>query len=213
MLASLVALVSLSPATLELQPTDDMWVYPHASDPGRDPFLRAWGSSGRAVAASADELSEYSYSYLKFDFSKLPAGAKLEAVTLVLTHVADPAFSLEAVKQNPLEVRGLKPDFEERTWEYGRAASLAPGNVFGKSAFTEIPSGKEFAISIDLLKGPGDFRAYVTEQQKANSRVGLALTSAMDASTSGMKGIYKVFSKDAERKEVRPTLKLTYTIP
>src|SRR5256885_1361944 len=118
MLAACV--LATGPQTFDLTPTDDVWVYPHASDPQKDPFLRAWGSAGKAVAATPAEGSDFSYSYLKWDTAAISkAPGKVTEAKLIVTLIADPTYGEDEAKASPLEVRPLKGDFSEKTWDYG----------------------------------------------------------------------------------------------
>lgn len=199
--------------TVELIPTDDLWVYPHASDPQSDDYLRCWGAGGHSVGPEAQE-GEISYSYLRFDVSGLPSG-KLTAVKLVLTHVANPGFTLDLAKASPLEVRPVSAAFSEKNWVFENVSSVAPkgdkDSLYGWVAPNSLPEdGKEFTLEIDLLKGPGGFAAALAAAAKTQEMaLALALTSTIDPSSSGMRSVYKVFSKDGP-KEKRPVLRLTY---
>jgi hypothetical protein len=161
------------------------------------------------VAGTPDESSDFSYSYLKWDVSTLPKTlGKVTEATLVLTLIADPGYSVADAKATPLEVRPLKPDFSEKGWEYGKADKLFPPagakSLFGSGYPKELKhDGKEIQLAIDLMKGPGNFAQYLKD---ARGALGLALTSAMDPSASDRTSVYKLYSKDAEKKEFRPVL-------
>src|SRR5688572_27918373 len=121
MLVLLAATVSLGAATLdvktiELFPTDDVWVYPHASDPTQDEFLRIWGVEGKSVAGKPDDLGTFSYSFLKWSIKDFPNDAKLVSANLVLTQVANPAYTTDDAKQAPIEVRPVPSNFKEKGW-------------------------------------------------------------------------------------------------
>src|SRR5687768_10306177 len=104
MLAALaLSMLVAGPATVELTPTDDVWVYPHASDQ-KDAYLRVWAAGGPDLAADAGELEQVSYAYLRFDVSKVPAG-KITEAKLTVTHVASPTFTIELAKKSPLLAR------------------------------------------------------------------------------------------------------------
>jgi len=197
------------PQTVTLEPTDDIWVYPHASDPSKDPFLRVWGAEGKSVAPAAEELEEFSYSYLKFNFKALPKG-KIEEAKLILTSIADPGYTADYAKDNPIEARSLRADFAEKTWEYDIARTLGPGSggkaVYGTGYPEKWPTGKPFPITLDLLKGPADFRADV--EKARGEDFAIALTSTDDVATMGNTAVYKVYSKDADKKEYHPVLRI-----
>lgn len=216
MLTTLVATLALglaAPQTIELQPTDDIWVYPHASDPEKDGYLRCWGAEGQAVAANPEESEDFSYSYLKFDLSKLPKNATVKEAKLTLWHVTDPGWGLDVVKLNPLQVRGLKPDFSEKSWEYDISRSLYPAKenaaVFGSYAPEKVDITKPIKFEVDLLKGPGGFAKFLKKASDAPDRqLGLAITSSINPSELGQKAVYKFYSKDWEKADVRPKLTL-----
>ncbi len=212
MIATLCALV-LSSTTLEFTPTDDLWVYSRASEPDKDPYLRVWGSEGLAVAPKGESAESFGYSYLRFDLSSArEATGKLVSATLVLTHVPDPAFTLEDVKGAPIEARALDVDFSEKTWTNEDIAKVFPkpdlASVYGSYTVTKLPEkGKPFAVEINLLQNKELFPMR-WEAVRNGKPLNLALTSTIDP--AGMKGIYKFYSKDAPEKELRPKLKLVF---
>jgi len=216
MITTLVAALTLgiaAPQTIELQPTDDIWVYPHASDPEKDAYLRCWGAEGMAVAPDPNEGDEFSYSYLKFDLAKLPKGATVKEAKLTLWHVADAGWGLDVAKDNPLQVRGLKPDFSEKNWEYDISRTLYPAKenaaVFGSYAPEKVDLTKPTKFEVDLLKGPGGFAKFLKEASDTPDRqLGLAITSSINPSELGQKAVYKFYSKDWEKAELRPKLTL-----
>lgn len=191
----------LAATAMDFTPTDDIWVYPHASDPKKDAYLRVWGTQGQAVVDN-ESVESVSYSYLRFDLSRLPADKKIKSARLVVTHAAGATFDLETAKKNPLEARPLANGFDEKTWNYEQVGKLAPGakvaDIFGSASPASVDPESEFKIEIDLLKGPADFRVH------AKGTIGVALTSTMPVETG--RAMYKVFSKDAERASARPVL-------
>jgi hypothetical protein len=214
MLLSLLALATClagardDPRVVDLHPIDEVWVYPHAGDPSKDEFLRVWGSGGKSIAGPQDDLQSFSYSYLRFDVSKIGLeGGKLVGATLILTHVENAGFEEAYVKERPLEVRPVSADWDERTWSYSDVEKTlpSPGNTyFGRTSPTAWTPDKEFAIKIDLLPGPGEFARHLRE---AKGHLGLALTAAVNPEEAGMAGIYKFFSKDGPEAK-RPVLRL-----
>lgn len=215
--ASLFALLLLSgtalPQKVELAPTDDLWIYPHASDAGHDANLRIWGAEGHAAPADASEAEELSMAYLKWDLSNLPTDKKLTSAVLVVTNIADPGYTVEQAKATPLQVRPLGSDFTEKTWDYEKLGKLLPAkenkDVFGAGYPLSFLPDKPVTIEIDLLKGPNDFRKYF-EAARTSKSLALALTSAMDMATLGRTGMYKIYSRDADKAEFRPKLVLGF---
>jgi len=208
MLALLLTTVA---TTVTLVPTDDIWAYPHASDGAKDANLRVWGVDGRAVGTDASDTENYSYSLLRFDLSKIPAGTKPTWVTLKLTQVAGATYNLDVTKANPLQVRTLGGTFSEKTWTYDALSKLELGlkdeDVIGQSELKEVNADKEFAIEIDLLKKKR-FEQPWTAAIKAGNTLSLLLTASVDVAQGRQS--YKLFAKEAERESVRPSLTITY---
>lgn len=196
----------------EAIPTDDVWVYPHAADPENDPFLRVWGAEDRAVAPSPDAISSYSYSFLRWDTKNLPKGQLVEA-TLTVWSIQNPGWNVDIINATPLQARGIPAGWDQKTWSYqdGTANVVPDGSdkaVFGTTPkFERLPADKEVALSLDLLKGPADFRAYLKGQ--TTHHLALALTSALNVETYGMKAILKVHSREAA-ENLRPKLRLVF---
>jgi hypothetical protein len=213
MVTALIAALTVgyAPQTLEFVPTDDIWVYPHASDPQKDGYLRVWGVDGTPVATDPAAADEFSYSYLKFDLAKIPANAKLKALSLVLTHTADPNWSAGDSKAAPLQARILEKEFGEKTWDFGIARSVFPVSgkerVIGEGTAGKIESGKPIQFEIDLLKGPAKLPSPL------GSSLRLALTSALDPAAIGNRAVYKFYSKDYDKAEYRPKLVVTFDSP
>lgn len=211
MFAALALAMAVSvPTTIDLTPTDDVWVYPHASDAAKDPFLRIWGADDLAVPSSPDDLEGYSFGYLRFDLSSTPKDAKLTAATLTLTHVADPAYTTTLVKNHPLEVRPVG-SFEEKTWAYENVTKVMPNtqksSVYGSTFPEPIPAnGKPFTLEVNLLKGPGDLKKALG----GSPTLCLALVSSISPEDGGRSAVYKVYSKDADEASYRPKLTLVY---
>lgn len=212
--AALIALLALStPITLE--PAHDVWVYPHAADATKDAYLRVWGTSGKSAPADASEAEEFSLSYLKWNLTGVTSGKKLKSAKLVVVNIANPGFSLEQAKAAPLEARAVGIAFDEKDWTYEGVSKLLPKAdkeaVFGVGAPDLLMKDKTVEITLDLLKGPGDFRAALEAAAKSPTKeLALALTSPLDMSVLGRAGIYKLYSKDAETKENHPKLVLEF---
>lgn len=207
MLASLaLAAILTGPTTTELTPTDDIWVYPHASDQ-KDAYLRVWSVGNSDLAADQDEMEQVSYAYLRFDVGKVPAG-KITEAKLIVTSIANPTYTLEMATKNPLIVRPVVGDFTEKGWNYEAAVKVKPQTgaeaIFGKGAPDAIPTEKEFTITIDLLKGPNKFADFL----RKSGVIGISLSSSMDVAGNESRPVYKLFSKDAETAAKRPVLRI-----
>ena len=206
MITALAAIVLGIQAPIELYPTDDVWVYPHAGDPQTDEYLRVWGTDGISVAGDPASAESFGYSFLRFDGSKLPKGVTVTNATLVLIHTPDPAWTADDAKKAPLEARVLSENFSEKGWEYGFAKKVFPksgqDNRFGTFAPAKIESGKPIKFEIDLSKGPAKLDRFL----KSGDPFLIALTSTLDPSAVGNRATYKFFSKDYEKAEYRPKL-------
>lgn len=211
MILSLFIAACMPSQTIELVPIEDVWIYPHAADQTSDEFLRIWGIAGRSVPAKDQDTDTFGWAALKFDLAKVPTG-NLKLAKLVLTHFEEAMFTDAIAKEAPLEVRPLDADFSEKDWSYGKARTLVPSDAkdswFGKGSPLGFKVGAPFAIEIDLLTGPANFAKALEE--KRNKALVFALTSTMDPSSGDPRPIYKVYSKDCDRKEYRPKLILTF---
>ncbi|MBX7135927.1 MAG: hypothetical protein K1X67_24935 [Fimbriimonadaceae bacterium] len=212
MVTAMLLATLVVPQTFTKTPTDDVWVYPHASDPQKDAYLRIWGAGGKAVAGKSESIEDFSYCYLKFDLSDIPGEATLKEARLILTAVADPGWTKSDLKSTPLEARLAGSGFTEKDWVYESfAAKLAPGeakeSIFGVAEVGEIEKGKEPVLTIDLLAGPGKFADEVKAAK--GKALALALTSRLDPSELGRAAIIKTYSKDGPEK-FRPVLRLVF---
>ncbi len=194
---------------LDLEPTDNVWVYAHAPDPASDKYLRVWGANGTSVATVSGDAEDYSYSYLKWDLSTLPKEGRLVAATLILTHIANPGFPLDYARSNPLEARALSADFTEKTWSFSDVARVSPQagkeGLYGSVAPDGLPGeATEIKLNLDLSKSEA-FRKAVGERKP----MALALTSSMEPQAMGGKSLYKIYSRYAP-KDKHPVLHLVF---
>jgi hypothetical protein len=207
----MLAAILLGLTTVSLTPTDDIWVYPHSSDPARDSNLRIWGSDDKPAATSASDLEQFSYSFLKFPIDSL-TDEKPKAARLILWSVANPTFTVEQSKRAPLQVRPVSADFTEKTWTYNQAEKLMPDAsdkaIFGEKSVAEVSSEAPFRVEIDLLKGPGKFADYLVNAKRSGKPFALALTAGLNVTDN--RSSYKIYSRDAERESLRPKLEIDY---
>ncbi len=209
---ALLAFALLTDVTL--RPTDDVWVYPHAGDPAKDAYLRVWGHDGVAAAKTVGDSEELSYSLLRFDANSLPEG-RLTKATLVLTTTAGPNYTADDAQRNPLQARAVEGGFTEKGWKYDLLErflpTFDPKSVYGTGVPVFPKADAEGIVEIDLLKGPGDFRAALAAAKKDAKPLGLALTSTLDVQANpGVQTIYKFYSKDASVETSRPRLVLSF---
>ncbi len=208
--------IALTFATATLTPTDDVWVYPHASDQLDSEFLRSWGGEGRAVLPGGEQTGAYSYSCLKFSIVSVAKGATLKKAVLRLTHDAAATWDEAQSKAAPLEARALTTKFDEKSWEFSMASTVAPSasenTIFGSGSGKPSADGKPFVIEIDLMKGPGKFDAVFAKALASNDPVlAFALTTKMDPQEAGEATMYKYYSRSA-KEDWRPQLVLEYSL-
>lgn len=210
----MIAALALATET-SLIPTDDVWVYMHAPDQTSDVFLRAWGSEDGSFGA--DEFGTVgSWSVIKFDVSTVPTGKTLKSASLMLwVPEGDLGISTEESKAQPLEVRRVGSDWEEENYTFSKAKTVVPGakkeDVFGTVAVEDPGSGEAFAITIDLTKEGSTFAEHLKAALSTQKKdLGLALTTKLAPGMMGDGGIYKVYSRSAER-QYRPKLTLVFT--
>jgi hypothetical protein len=212
-MTSLLAALILSQFSAEmpvqsvtLTSDEDIWVYPHSNDPGGDPFMRIWGVGGLSVAATPGDTENFSYGYLKFNLGELNLSKELKSAVLYLTPAGKPSVSEES-KEWPLEVRGLNGAFNEKTWTWDLSSSINPSkdSLFGAGVISQ--NGEDFVIKIDLLGKKSNFAATLAD---AKGSLCLGLTSRYDVADLGMKGVYKIYTRDNKEKQVRPRLELTF---
>ncbi len=187
----------------------DVWVYSHASDPGSDSALRIFGNGGNAVAKTSGDLESFSYGYLKFDLTSIPSNPKIVSAELVLTPVGKPAIDPNS-KNWPLEARPLVGSFEEKTWTFDLAQDITPSKdqVFGSGVIKTTSVDEQYEIRINLLGEKSTFKDLVSRGSESKLPIFMALTSKYDASELGMKGMYKVHSKDNKDQAVRPRIEI-----
>jgi hypothetical protein len=204
LLGSLLMATAVSTAVIDVSPSDDVWVYPHAGRQDEDPFLRVWGGGDYALGTPSPGAFDFSYSLLKFT---LPEGKGTpKSALLIVNQTADPAYSEDDFLKAPLEARAAKADWNEQAWTFDMAIKNVPGkeekDILGKGKREEVLDGKPVKITINLLAGP----AQVDWQGKLT----LALTSRMDPESMGEGRMYKLYSRQAPQVNLRPVLQLTY---
>jgi hypothetical protein len=209
MLALVAALLT---RTLSMVPSDDIWVYPNASEPAGDPIIRVWGNEGRSVPAKDESSESYSFGYMKWKLTGVPADAKLTGATLTLHMFGKPGYAPDQAKQFPLEARPLAANFDEKTWSYDATSTLMPesepSEIYGEASPSD---GEDVSVTLDLMAGKADFKAALAAALKAPSHeIAIALTSKMDASALGRAAIYRIRSRKDKDPNMQPNLTLVF---
>ncbi|MBS1707731.1 MAG: hypothetical protein JSS65_03310 [Armatimonadetes bacterium] len=201
--------------TVTLEPTDDIWVYPHASEQVEDTFLRVWGSDGQAVQEPDPGMSA-SWSLVKFDLGEVKQDGKLTKAVLVLTHAPKVGVTVKESADAPIEARAVEAGFTERLWDFREAEKFSPegkaNEILGTGAIQAVVEGKPTLIEVDLMKGPAPFATLLKSKLgSTDKKLAMALTSKIDPEGSNNARIYKFYSRAAEKVELRPKLMLTFS--
>lgn len=192
----------LSASTHTLSASDDVWVYPHASDPGSDNVMRVWGDGSSAIDLDAMEQGEFSMGYLQFPLEGLGSG-KLSSAKLTLTVQSTDAITEDDFKKFPLEVHGLSGKLEEKKFSFGGDVKPLKG-LLGTGV--AVKDGDVWRVTFDLLAGETPkFPAYFEKAQKAGY-LGLSLGSSISPVDS-RSHIYRILTKENPESS-RPSLKL-----
>ncbi len=216
---SLAVTLLLSHATLRLDEpvtiiaSEDVWVYPMASDPGADETFKVWGIEGKAVAGKPEEAESFGYGYLKFDFSAVPSGKKLVSAFMILRPIAKMTVDKNA-KDYPLEVRPLVGRFAEKTFEHGMTATVFPGeSIFGTGVVAPAvgsSDAKELEIRVDLMAKKSPFAEMYGKAVSGDKAMFFALTSKYDAAELGRDGIYRIYTRDRKEENMKPRIVLKF---
>jgi hypothetical protein len=139
----------------QAQPTDDVWFYDNAFNPGFTAILRVWGNGEYAVdPTGAYPALNFSYSLAKWRLDGIPAGRQYQVLQAQITVVQTqpPGYTRAEGEQFPLEARDLtSTNFTEATWDYNAPNNPYPGTtILGESLMTNYRTDAPFAIPIPL---------------------------------------------------------------
>jgi hypothetical protein len=187
---------------MSFYPTDDVWVYAHATDPTGDHFMRVWGIDGEAVPSSAADSESFSMGYMKFSLTGIPKGATIKSAKLLVHQAPSPGYTVEESKAYPLEARLISTKFTEKGWNDEVLSTVLPkaSDLLGFGS-PESVSGDTISITIDL-------KDHLDAVNKAASEgeLGIALTSTIDAETLGRSAVYKIYSREEPDPALAPKL-------
>jgi hypothetical protein len=139
----------------QAQPTDDVWFYDNAFNPGFTAILRVWGNGEYAVdPTGAYPALNFSYALAKWRLQGIPAGRQYQVLQAQITVVQTqpPGYTRAEGEQFPLEARDLShTNFTEASWDYNAPNNPYPGAVIlGASLMTNYRTDAPFAIPIPL---------------------------------------------------------------
>ena len=193
--------------------SEDVWVYPNASDPGADETFKVWGVGGRAVAEKPAEAESFGYGYIKFEVPAVPDGKKLVGAWMVLKPTGSMKVDKNALAY-PLEVRPLIGKFVEKSWTYDMASMVYPSADIYGAGVVAPPDGSTDAtnleIRVNLLGDKSPFAANMAKASDAKEAMYFALTSKYDAGENGREGIYRIYTKDRKDGDVKPKIVLKF---
>lgn len=194
--------VSILASTWSNPPSADVWVYPHASDPGSEQFMRVWGDGVLAIDKAEAMDGTFSYGFLQW--KDLPKG-KLKKATLTVYAVFNDALTEEIVKKAPLEAYSLKGTFDEKNFRFGGTEVMPTNTLFGKA----VPEkdGDYWKLTIDLLSDPKSGFADAFAKAQESGTLGMTLGSSISPAES-RSFLYKVATKELKEKQPKLTLEL-----
>lgn len=200
----------------QAQPTDDVWYYDNAFNPGFTAILRCWGDGTNAVnPTGARPALNFSYSLAKWRLSPFRAGVtyQLLEARLVVIQTQPPGYTLEEGVLYPLEARDLSHTrFSEATWDYNAPDNPYPGaTIFGTGSMVNYRTDAPFAIPINLLANGNAFETYFNQAVGTTGELGIAFVSRIDPAGQGGTRFYRFYSRnDAGGRG--PLLQLVYRV-
>ncbi|MEN3002443.1 MAG: hypothetical protein ABDI19_11465 [Armatimonadota bacterium] len=200
----------------QAQPTDDVWYYDQAFNPGFTAILRCWGDGVNAVdPTGARPALNFSYALAKWRLTPFRAGVtyQLLEARIVVTQTQPPGYTREEGVLYPLEARDLNhTDFSEASWDYNAPNNPYPGAIiFGTGAMVNYRIDAPFTIPIDLLANRGAFETYFNQAVSTTGELGIAFVSAIDPAGQGGTRFYRFYSRnDAGRRG--PLLQIVYRV-
>jgi len=201
--------------TYQAQPTDDVWFYDNAFNPGFTAILRVWGDGQNAVdPTGAYPAQNFSYSLAKWNLQGILAGRRYQvlAAQIVVVQTQPPGYTRAEAEQSPLEARNLShTDFTEASWDYDAPNNPYPGEtVLGTSRMTNYRTDAPFAIPIPLDREVFEpyFNAAVNEN---GGELGIGFVSRMSPGGQGGQRFYRFYSRnDAGGRG--PVLQVVYRV-
>ncbi len=200
----------------QAQPTDDVWYYDNAFNPGFTAILRCWGDGTNAVDPTGDRPRlNFSYSLAKWSLSPFQSGVRYQLLEarIVVTQTQPPGYTREEGEQYPLEARDLShTNWNEATWDYNAPDNPYPGTqIFGTGSMLNYRTDAPFTIPIDLLAEGSDFEAYFHQAVNTTGELGIAFVSTMNPAEQGGTRFYRFYSRnDAGGRG--PILQLVYRV-
>ena len=186
-------------SVFQAAPTDDVWYYDNAFNPGFTSILRVWGTQQHAVdPTGAPPALNYSYSLATWDVSGIRAGVTYQVLSaeIRVVQTAPPGYTQQEGEQFPLEARTLtRSDFSEQTWNYSDPNNPYPTDtLLGVSTMEFYNPNGTFVIPIRL--DPVAFEPYFNEAVNGSGALGIGFVSRMDPGAQGGTRFYRFYSRN-----------------
>src|SRR4051812_4729094 len=215
LVCSLLAPLNARADTLTIAPSDDAYVRARAATAnfGAADFLDSQGGSNSyTCGADSQQLVGQAYSYLKFDLSKIPAGAKIESVELLMTSRTGYAFG-----GDPDQHLRFVPDdnWSESKLTYRNAPVAENDNLDSRTFSYEAPVCRDPKGDLQQFAFEGDpVTAAVTSERSGDGKLSLEIFNENCSECSGTPNAgnwVRFFSKEADNANYRPQLSVTYS--
>lgn len=195
-------------------PTDDVWYYDNAFNPGFTTILRVWGTEQSAVdPTGAPPALNYSYSLARWSLAGIRPGVNYQVVSAEIRVTTAPpiGYTQQEGTDFPLEARDLtRSDFNEVSWAFANPNNPYPGNlIFGTGTMANYNPSAPFVIPI-ALTAP-EFEAYFNSAINGNGFLGIGFVSRLDPGDSGGTRFYRFYSRN-DTGGRGPVLRVVYRV-
>ncbi|MER3402549.1 MAG: hypothetical protein C4337_04455 [Armatimonadota bacterium] len=213
----LVVLLTLSAhaqSVYQASPTDDVWYYDNAFNPGFTAILRVWGTEQHAVdPTGARPALNYSYSLARWDVSAIRAGVRYQVLSaeIRVVQTAPPGYTLDEGIQFPLEARTLThSQFTEASWNYNAPNNPYPTETLLGTGWMDFYTlSAPFVIPIRLE--PSVFEPYFNQAVNETGVLGVGFVARMDPGAQGGTRIYRFYSRNDAGGRA-PVLEVRYRV-
>lgn len=180
-------------------PSDDVWYYDNAFNPGATAILRVWGTQQNAVdPTGAPPALNYSYALARWDVSDIRTGVTYQVISaeIRVVQTASPGYAQSEGVQFPLEVRTLThSNFTESGWDYNAQDNPYPTSILlGSGRMDNYTTDAPFVIPFPL--NTEAFEAYFNSAVNSSGYLGIGFVSRMDPGGQGGTRFYRFYSRN-----------------
>ncbi len=198
----------------QAQPTDDVWYYDNAFNPGFTTILRVWGTEQFAVDPSgARPALNYSYSLARWSLAGIRQGVNYQVISAQIRVVTAPpiGYTQQDGTDFPLEARDLdRADFTEITWSYNNPNNPTVGNlIFGTGTMENYNPSAPFVIPIQITAP--EFEVYFNSAINGDGFLGIGFVSRLDPGSEGGTRFYRFYSRN-DTGGRGPVLEVVYRV-